>query len=128
MSARTHAAPVFGNPSHWAAGPLEKGRTARHSLERITAATKDAFHLRFLAQSLAAADALAAIADVPAVDAGAARSAHIPQRSNSFWQKLVPSPDGQSSWQAVADSRENSAQLRHVPTGCHWPQLSLLKE
>jgi methyltransferase of ATP-grasp peptide maturase system len=51
MSARTHAAPVFGNPAHWAAGLPEKGRTARHSPERITAATEEAFHLRFLAQS-----------------------------------------------------------------------------
>ncbi|XXZ53143.1 ATP-grasp peptide maturase system methyltransferase (plasmid) [Streptomyces cavourensis] len=51
MSARTHAAPVFGNPAHWAAGLPEKGRAARHSPERITAATEEAFHLRFLAQS-----------------------------------------------------------------------------
>lgn len=51
MSARTHAAPAFGNPAHWAAGLPEKGRTARHSPERITAATEEAFHLRFLAQS-----------------------------------------------------------------------------
>lgn len=50
MSARTHAAPVFGNPAHWAAGLPEKGRVARHSPERITTATEEAFHLRFLAQ------------------------------------------------------------------------------
>ncbi|MGP3981429.1 ATP-grasp peptide maturase system methyltransferase [Streptomyces sp. KR80] len=51
MSARTHAAPAFGNPTHWAAGLPEKARMARHSPERITAATEEAFHLRFLAQS-----------------------------------------------------------------------------
>ncbi|MDT0545716.1 MULTISPECIES: ATP-grasp peptide maturase system methyltransferase [Streptomyces] len=51
MSARTHAAPAFGNPAHWAAGLPEKARTTRHSPERITAATEEAFHLRFLAQS-----------------------------------------------------------------------------
>ena len=51
MSARTHAAPVFGNPAHWAAGLPEKPRTSRQSPERITAATEEAFHLRFLAQS-----------------------------------------------------------------------------
>jgi methyltransferase of ATP-grasp peptide maturase system len=51
MSARTHAAPAFGNPAHWAAGLPEKARRARHSPERITAATEEAFHLRFLAQS-----------------------------------------------------------------------------
>ncbi|MEU9737024.1 ATP-grasp peptide maturase system methyltransferase [Streptomyces sp. NPDC048002] len=51
MSARTHAAPVFGNPAHWAAGLPEKARTTPHSPERISAATEEAFHLRFLAQS-----------------------------------------------------------------------------
>jgi hypothetical protein len=56
MSASTHAAPVFGNPAHWAAGLPDKSRTARHSPEQISAATKEAFRLRFLAQS-AVADA-----------------------------------------------------------------------
>ncbi|MFG2170581.1 ATP-grasp peptide maturase system methyltransferase [Streptomyces niveus] len=51
MSARTHAAPAFGNPAHWAGGPAAKARTSRHGPERITAATDEAFHLRFLAQS-----------------------------------------------------------------------------
>ncbi|MGX1885442.1 ATP-grasp peptide maturase system methyltransferase [Streptomyces sp. NPDC055287] len=50
MSARTHAAPAFGNPAHWAASLPETARAARHSPERITAATEAAFHLRFLAQ------------------------------------------------------------------------------
>jgi methyltransferase of ATP-grasp peptide maturase system len=50
MSARTHAAPVFGNPAHWVAGLPERPRTARQSPERISAATEEAFHLRFLAQ------------------------------------------------------------------------------
>lgn len=50
MSARTHAAPVFGNPAHWAAGLPETGRVARHSPQRIEAATQEAFHLRFVAQ------------------------------------------------------------------------------
>ncbi|MBL1112533.1 ATP-grasp peptide maturase system methyltransferase [Streptomyces sp. 110] len=53
MSARTHAAPAFGNPAHWAADLSESGRKAMHSPERITAATEEAFHLRFLAQSAA---------------------------------------------------------------------------
>ncbi|MFF2185620.1 ATP-grasp peptide maturase system methyltransferase [Streptomyces sp. NPDC058155] len=51
MSARAHAAPAFGNPAHWAAGLPEKSRSARHSPERVSAATEEAFHLRFLAQS-----------------------------------------------------------------------------
>lgn len=50
MSARTHAAPAFGNPAHWAAGLPDAFRAAEHSPERITAATEAAFHLRFLAQ------------------------------------------------------------------------------
>ncbi|WP_324797288.1 ATP-grasp peptide maturase system methyltransferase [Streptomyces cyaneofuscatus] len=53
MSARTHTPPVFGNPIHWAAGLPEAGRVSRHSPERITAATEEAFHLRFLAQCAA---------------------------------------------------------------------------
>lgn len=52
MSARTHAAPTFGNPAHWAAG-LSEPRTTPHSPERISDATEEAFHLRFLAQSAA---------------------------------------------------------------------------
>ncbi|MER7836804.1 ATP-grasp peptide maturase system methyltransferase [Streptomyces sp. NPDC096040] len=50
MSVRAHAAPTLGNPAHWAAGLPEKGRAARYGPERITAATAEAFHLRFLAQ------------------------------------------------------------------------------
>ncbi|MFI9617085.1 hypothetical protein ACIHCM_36430 [Streptomyces sp. NPDC052023] len=46
MSARNHAAPV-----HWAASLPEKGQAARRSPERISAATEEAFHLQFLAQS-----------------------------------------------------------------------------
>ncbi|MFD4144084.1 ATP-grasp peptide maturase system methyltransferase [Streptomyces sp. NPDC058572] len=51
MSARTHAAPAFGNPAHWAAGLPDRSRITPHSPERISAATEEAFHLRFLAQS-----------------------------------------------------------------------------
>ncbi|MFJ8013732.1 hypothetical protein [Streptomyces sp. NPDC096339] len=51
MSARTHAAPTFGNPAHWAAALTGRPRTTRHRPERITAATDEAFHLRFLAQT-----------------------------------------------------------------------------
>jgi methyltransferase of ATP-grasp peptide maturase system len=50
MSARTHAAPAFGNPAHWAAGLPDRPRTARHGPDRLTAVTEEAFHLRFLAQ------------------------------------------------------------------------------
>ncbi|GAA2600846.1 MULTISPECIES: ATP-grasp peptide maturase system methyltransferase [Streptomyces] len=52
MPARAHAAPAYGNPSDWAAGlHEERSRAARHAPERLTAATEEAFHLRFLAQS-----------------------------------------------------------------------------
>ncbi|MFJ8144870.1 ATP-grasp peptide maturase system methyltransferase [Streptomyces sp. NPDC096048] len=51
MSARTHAAPAYGNPADWAAGLPEVPRAARHLPERLTAASEEAFHLRFLAQS-----------------------------------------------------------------------------
>lgn len=53
MAARTHAAPAFGNPAHWAADLPRAARPARHGPERITAATEEAFHLRFLAQCAA---------------------------------------------------------------------------
>jgi methyltransferase of ATP-grasp peptide maturase system len=53
MAARTHAAPAFGNPAHWAVGLPENGRAVRHSPDRVTAATEEAFHLRFLAQCAA---------------------------------------------------------------------------
>ncbi len=69
MSARTHAAPAFGNPAHWAAGLPETGRTARHSPERITAGTEEAFHLRFLAQCAVPDAQMTTVADVvPLVD------------------------------------------------------------
>ncbi|MHA7962301.1 ATP-grasp peptide maturase system methyltransferase [Streptomyces sp. L500] len=64
MSARTHAAPVFGNPAHWAADLPEKRRTARHSPERITAATEETFHLRFLAQCAVPDAQLVTVGDV----------------------------------------------------------------
>jgi methyltransferase of ATP-grasp peptide maturase system len=51
MPARIHAPPRYGNPGHWAA--LTEGaptRTARHSPERISGATKEDFFTQFLAQ------------------------------------------------------------------------------
>lgn len=64
MSARTHVAPAFGNPTHWAAGLPETGRAARHGPERITAATEEAFHLRFLAQCAAPDAQMTTVGDV----------------------------------------------------------------
>ncbi|MER6314395.1 ATP-grasp peptide maturase system methyltransferase [Streptomyces sp. NPDC001581] len=51
MSARTHAAPTFGNPAHWVEGLPHTPRTTPHSPKRISDSTEEAFHLRFLAQS-----------------------------------------------------------------------------
>ncbi|MFF4576935.1 ATP-grasp peptide maturase system methyltransferase [Streptomyces sp. NPDC001373] len=51
MSARTHAAPSFGNPAHWATRADAPARPARHAPQRITGPTTEAFHLRFLAQA-----------------------------------------------------------------------------
>jgi methyltransferase of ATP-grasp peptide maturase system len=53
MPARTHAAPAFGNPEHWTARLDHEGRQVVHAPDRITAATAEAFHLRFLAQTAA---------------------------------------------------------------------------
>jgi hypothetical protein len=64
MPARTHAAPAFGNPAHWAAELPGRARVARHGPERITAATEEAFHLRFLAQSAVPDAQLTTVGDV----------------------------------------------------------------
>ncbi|MGW1980324.1 ATP-grasp peptide maturase system methyltransferase [Streptomyces sp. NPDC001889] len=64
MPARTHAAPEFGNPAHWAAGLPGEGRSAKHSPERITAATEEAFHLRFLAQCAVPGAQMTTVGDV----------------------------------------------------------------
>lgn len=64
MPARAHAAPAFGNPAHWAAGPPGKARVARHGPERITAATEESFHLRFLVQSTVPDTQLATVGEV----------------------------------------------------------------
>jgi methyltransferase of ATP-grasp peptide maturase system len=63
MAARTHAAPAFGNPVHWAAR-LPTGREARHSPQRITAGTEEAFHLRFLAQCAVPDTQMTTVGDV----------------------------------------------------------------
>lgn len=64
MTARTHSAPAFGNPAHWAAGLPERPRAARHSPERINASTEEAFHLRFLAQSAVPCAQMANVGEV----------------------------------------------------------------
>ncbi|GDY69312.1 hypothetical protein SAV14893_087050 [Streptomyces avermitilis] len=64
MSARRHAAPTYGNPAHWATGLPEKARTTRHSPERITIATDEALHLRFLAQSAVSDAQMTTVGDV----------------------------------------------------------------
>ncbi|MER6628779.1 ATP-grasp peptide maturase system methyltransferase [Streptomyces sp. NPDC000987] len=63
MSARAHAAPTFGNPAHWAAELPGRPRAVRHGPERITAATEEAFHLRFLVQSAVPDAQLVAVGD-----------------------------------------------------------------
>lgn len=64
MAARTHAAPSFGNPAHWSAGLPDKPRTARHGPDRLMAATKEAFHLRFLAQCAVSGAQLVKVGEV----------------------------------------------------------------
>ncbi|MET9867873.1 ATP-grasp peptide maturase system methyltransferase [Streptomyces sp. NPDC006386] len=64
MAARTHAAPAFGNPTHWAAGLPDKPRKARYGPERLMAATDEAFHLLFLAQCAVPDAQLVTVGDV----------------------------------------------------------------
>lgn len=50
MPARAQEPPNVGNPSHWTAMHEGPARPARHAPDRITAATAEAFHARFLVQ------------------------------------------------------------------------------
>lgn len=51
MLARADSPPAFGTPAHWARLLDDaQQRPARHQPDRITAATAEAFHARFLAQ------------------------------------------------------------------------------
>ncbi|WP_030870810.1 ATP-grasp peptide maturase system methyltransferase [Streptomyces sp. NRRL S-37] len=90
MPARTHAAPAFGNPAHWvAAGLPGRARVARHGPERITAATKDAFHLRFLVQSAVPDAQLVTVGDV----------VHLVDVVSGSAAALTPDGDGDGAWQ-----------------------------
>ncbi|MCF2532138.1 ATP-grasp peptide maturase system methyltransferase [Yinghuangia soli] len=51
MPARTHAAPAFGDPARWAARITGAARTPRHTPERFSAPTDQAFQLRYLVQT-----------------------------------------------------------------------------
>lgn len=64
MSARAHAAPAFGNPAHWADALPGRSRVARHSPERFSAGTEEAFHLRFLVQSAVPGAQMTAVGEV----------------------------------------------------------------
>ncbi|MDH6623603.1 hypothetical protein M2271_001390 [Streptomyces sp. LBL] len=66
ICARMHAAPAFGNLTHWAAGLPTGPRTTPHSPKRISAATEKAFHLRFLAQSAAPDAQMTTVGEVAA--------------------------------------------------------------
>ncbi|MEU5022999.1 ATP-grasp peptide maturase system methyltransferase [Streptomyces milbemycinicus] len=86
ISARTHAAPAFGNPAHWAAGLPEKARTTRHSPERITAATEEAFHLRFLAQSTLPSAQMSTVGEVVHLVDVVTGSAAVLSPDDSAWR------------------------------------------
>ncbi|MGP3734336.1 ATP-grasp peptide maturase system methyltransferase [Streptomyces sp. GDS52] len=86
MPARTHAAPAFGNPAHWAAGLPKEARVARHGPERINAVTEAAFHLRFLVQS--------ALPDVQSTTVGDA--VHLVDVVSG--SAAVLTPDGDGGW------------------------------
>ncbi len=86
MSVRAHAAPPFGNPAHWAAELPADTRPAIHGPTRITDATAEAFHLRFLAQCTVPNAQLITLADVT----------HLIDVTTGSAALLVPSEDG---WQ-----------------------------
>ncbi|MFE9934700.1 ATP-grasp peptide maturase system methyltransferase [Streptomyces hirsutus] len=88
MSARTHAAPAFGNPAHWAAELPGGSRVARHGPERITAATEETFHLRFLVQSAVPDAQLTTVGDV----------VHLVDVVSGSAATLTPDGDGDGGW------------------------------
>ncbi|MFI8859583.1 ATP-grasp peptide maturase system methyltransferase [Streptomyces prasinus] len=88
MSARVHAAPAFGNPAHWAAELQGRPRVARHGPERVTAATEEAFHLRFLVQSAVPDAQLTTVGDV----------VHLVDVVNGSAATLTPDGDGDDGW------------------------------
>ncbi|MGA6160679.1 ATP-grasp peptide maturase system methyltransferase [Stenotrophomonas sp. NPDC087984] len=93
MSARTHAAPIFGNPAHWAASLPEAGRIARHSPQRITAATEEAFHLRFLAQCAVPDTQTTTIGEVMhLIDVVTGSAATLTPRENGDWEVCEDGP------------------------------------
>ncbi|MFI8992140.1 ATP-grasp peptide maturase system methyltransferase [Streptomyces antimycoticus] len=93
MSARTHAAPSFGNPAHWAASLPEAGRIARHSPQRITAATEEAFHLRFLAQCAVPDTQTTTIGEVMhLIDVVTGSAATLTPRENGDWEVCEDGP------------------------------------
>ncbi|MFH9420365.1 ATP-grasp peptide maturase system methyltransferase [Streptomyces sp. NPDC017529] len=92
MSARTHAAPAFGNPAHWAADMPGDTREVRHAPERITATTTEAFHLRFLAQSAAPSAQLTTFGDRTYLIDTVTGSVAILTRHDSGWRAQEKGP------------------------------------
>ncbi|MGW1888220.1 ATP-grasp peptide maturase system methyltransferase [Streptomyces sp. NPDC001970] len=86
MPARTHAAPALGNPAHWAAGLPNMPRIARHSPDRISAATEEAFHLRFLAQSAVPDAQLTTVGDIVHLVDVVTGSAAMLTPNNGAWE------------------------------------------
>ncbi|MGY3203282.1 ATP-grasp peptide maturase system methyltransferase [Streptomyces sp. TE5632] len=99
MSARTHAAPAFGNPAHWAAELPGRSRAGRHGPERITAATEEAFHLRFLVQSAVPDAQLVMVGDVVHLVDVVSGSAATLTPDGDGWQVREAGPDG--LWERV---------------------------
>ncbi|WP_432119142.1 ATP-grasp peptide maturase system methyltransferase [Streptomyces sp. bgisy032] len=87
MSARTHAAPAFGNPAHWAAELPGGTRIARHGPERVTNPTGEAFHARFLVQSALPDAQLTTVGDVVhLVDVVSGSAATLTPDGDGRWQ------------------------------------------
>lgn len=92
MSARSHAAPPFGNPAHWAADLSGRPRTARHGPDRIDAATEEAFHMRFLAQTAVPGAQMVTLGqDVYLVDVTSGSAATV-TRDRDRWQVRESGP------------------------------------
>ncbi|WP_405084371.1 ATP-grasp peptide maturase system methyltransferase [Microbispora sp. NBC_01389] len=138
MPARAHAAPAFGNPDHWAAGPPQTPRPARHGPQRINAATDEAFHLRFLAQCAVPDAQMTGVGDVvQLVDVVSGSVATITPRDGDWevrergpvklWERIEAVI---SAYDVSDDAGPGSFRLHVTPSGQHLrhpqiPELTL---
>ncbi len=93
MAARAQEAPAFGNPAHWESLYSGDASEARHTPERITAATGEAFFTRFLVQCTVPNAQLTAIGQtVHLVDIVSGSAATLTPHQTGTWRLSQSGP------------------------------------